>query len=107
MNLTKFLKKYVFKIMSIVLIVCSCDQFYMLMKYRNITTETFVVTLFLTGLCIYFGFGKFREKDQEVFEMQELMKLLGIDLNRPMGYVKIAVASLILGFVVSMMKDLL
>lgn len=28
MNLTKFVKKYVFKIMSIVLIVCSCDQFY-------------------------------------------------------------------------------
>lgn len=39
--------------------------------------------------------------------MQELMKLLGIDLNRPMGYVKLGVASLIMGFVVSMVKDLL
>lgn len=56
MNLTKFVKKYVFKILSIVLIFCSCDQLYILMKYRNITTETFVVTLFLTGVCMYFGF---------------------------------------------------
>lgn len=39
--------------------------------------------------------------------MQELMKVLGIDLDRPMGYVKIAVLSLILGFVVSMVKDVL
>lgn len=39
--------------------------------------------------------------------MQGLMKLLGIDLDRPMGYVKIAVVSAIMGFVVSMVKDLL
>lgn len=39
--------------------------------------------------------------------MQEFMKCLGIDLDRPKGYVKIAVASLILGFIVSMVKDLL
>lgn len=39
--------------------------------------------------------------------MQELMKLLGIDLDRPMGYVKLAAASVIMGFGVSMVKDLL
>lgn len=39
--------------------------------------------------------------------MQELMKLLGINLDSPMGYVKIAVAFLIMGFVASMVKDLL
>lgn len=77
------------------------------LKCEQLLFRVLVWNLFLTGLCIYFGFGKFREKNQEAFEMQELMKLLGIDLNRPMGYVKIAVASLILGFVVSMVKDLL
>lgn len=39
--------------------------------------------------------------------MKELIKLLGIDLDRPMGYVKIVVAFIIVGFVVSMVKDLL
>lgn len=56
MNLTRFVNKDVFEILSILLICCSCDQLYMLTKYRNITTQTFVVTLVLTALCIYFGF---------------------------------------------------
>ena len=38
--------------------------------------------------------------------MQELIKLLGIDLDHPMGYVKIAVAFTIFGFVFSAVKDL-
>lgn len=56
MNIVKIVKKYGFKILSVVLILCSCDQLYMWMKYRNITTETFVLTLVLTALCMYFGF---------------------------------------------------
>lgn len=39
--------------------------------------------------------------------MKEFMKMLSIDLDSPMGYVKLAVAFTILGFVASMVKDLL
>lgn len=56
MNLTKFLNKYFFEILFIVLIFCSCDQLYMLTKYKNISTDTFVVMLLFTALCMYFGF---------------------------------------------------
>lgn len=66
MNLTKFVNKNVFKIMSIVLIFCSCDQLYMLMRYRDIDTESLVGTLFFTGLCVYLGFGKFGEKNSRM-----------------------------------------
>lgn len=38
--------------------------------------------------------------------MQELMRLLSVDLDSAKGYVKIAVAFTILGFVASMIKDL-
>ena len=63
MDLTKFVKKDVLKIMSIVLIVCSCDELYMFMKYRDSTIEDLGATLFFTGLCIYLGFGKGGEKN--------------------------------------------
>lgn len=58
MNLTSFLNKYIFKIMSIILIVCVINQIYMLTKYNNISKETFFITLFFTGICVFWGFLK-------------------------------------------------
>lgn len=40
-----------------------------------------------------------------VKKMIELMKVLDIDLDKPVGWVKVAVASLILGFVGAMVRD--
>lgn len=37
--------------------------------------------------------------------MNELIKLLDIDTNKPMGYIKIFALFAIIGFVASMVKD--
>ena len=58
MSLTKFVKKDIFVILSIVLILCVFDQLYMMIRYKNISIETFVLTLFLTAISTFFGFLK-------------------------------------------------
>lgn len=52
----KISRRDVFVVASFVLIICCIDQLYMLFKYGNIKVETFVLTVFLTCLNVYFGF---------------------------------------------------
>ncbi len=56
MNLSRFIKKDLFVILSIVLIICIVDQLYMMMEYKNISKETFIFTVLLTGISVFFGF---------------------------------------------------
>lgn len=58
MNLSKFIKEDIFEILSIVLIVCLIDQLYMIIKYKNISIETFIFTVLLTGVSVFFTFLK-------------------------------------------------
>lgn len=48
--------KWIFEMLSIILIICCVDQLYMMRHYKNISMETFVMTVFFTVLNIYFGF---------------------------------------------------
>lgn len=56
MNLSKFVNKYVYEIFSIILILCVVDQIYMMLRYKNISIETFIITLVFAAINIYFGF---------------------------------------------------
>lgn len=58
MNLSKFIKENIFEILSIVLIVCLIDQLYMIIKYKNISIETFIFTVLLTSVSAFFTFLK-------------------------------------------------
>lgn len=58
MSIKKISGKDVFALLSIVLILCCVDQLYMICKYKNISWETFGLTVFFTILNIYFGFIK-------------------------------------------------
>lgn len=61
MNLSRFIQKDLFVILSIILIICIVDQLYMMMEYKNISKETFIFTIFLTGISAFFGFFYKRE----------------------------------------------
>ena len=65
MNLSKFIQKDLFVILSIILIICMVDQLYMMMEYKNISKETFVLTSLLTGINIFFGFFNKRASEKE------------------------------------------
>lgn len=54
MNLSKFIQKDLFVILSIILIICIVDQLYMMMEYKNISKETFILTSLLTGISVFF-----------------------------------------------------
>ena len=41
-----------------ILIVCVVDQLYMMMEYKNISKETLIFTILLTGVSLFFGFLK-------------------------------------------------
>ena len=56
MNLSKFVNKYVYEIFSIILILCVVDQIYMMLRYKNISIETLIITLVFAAINIYFGF---------------------------------------------------
>lgn len=56
MNLTKFIKQDLFVILSVVLIICVIDQLYMMMEYQNVSKETLLFTILLTGVSLFFGF---------------------------------------------------
>ena len=56
MNLSKFVNKYVYEIFSIILILCVFDQIYMMLRYKNISIETLIITLVFAAINIYFGF---------------------------------------------------
>lgn len=56
MKSTKFYSKSIFVVFTIILIACCIDQVYMMCKYQNISIETLVLTLFFTGLSLYFAF---------------------------------------------------
>lgn len=58
MNLSRFIKKDLFVILSIILIICVIDQSYMMMEYKNISNETLIFTILLTGVSVFFGFLK-------------------------------------------------
>lgn len=58
MNISKLFHKGVFVLLSIVMIICCFDQIYMMIKYKNINIETFALTVFLTGISLYFAFFK-------------------------------------------------
>lgn len=58
MNLSRFVQKDLFAILSIILIVCVVDQLYMMMEYKNISKETLIFTILLTGVSVFFGFLK-------------------------------------------------
>lgn len=58
MNLSKFINKYLFEILAIILIICLIDQLYMMMEYKNISKETLAITILLAGINIFFGFFK-------------------------------------------------
>ena len=58
MNLSRFVQKDLFAILSIILIVCVVDQLYMMMEYNNISKETLIFTILLTGVSVFFGFLK-------------------------------------------------
>lgn len=61
MNISKLFHKGVFVLLSIVMIICCFDQIYMIIKYKNISIETFVLTVFLTGISLYFGFFQMKK----------------------------------------------
>ncbi len=56
MNLSKFVNKYVYEIFSVILILCVVDQIYMMLRYKNISIETLIITLVFAAINIYFGF---------------------------------------------------
>lgn len=56
MNISKLFHKGIFVLLSIIMIICCFDQLYMMIKYKNISIETFVLTVFLTGISLYFAF---------------------------------------------------
>ena len=56
MDLSKFVNKYVYEIFSIILILCVVDQIYMMLRYKNISIETLIITLVFAAINIYFGF---------------------------------------------------
>ena len=58
MSIKKISKRDIFAVASFILIICCIDQLYMLCRYDNMNVETFILTIFLTGLNIYFGFIK-------------------------------------------------
>lgn len=58
MKIKQIVRKNIFIILSMILILCCADQLYMIEKYKNINLETFSLTIFLTVLNIYFGFVK-------------------------------------------------
>lgn len=58
MNLSRFMKKDLFVILSIILIICVIDQLYMMMEYKNISKETLIFTILLTGVSVFFGLKK-------------------------------------------------
>jgi hypothetical protein len=58
MNLSRFIQKDLFVILSIILIICVVDQLYMMMEYGNISKETLIFTILLTGVSVFFGFFK-------------------------------------------------
>lgn len=55
MKAVNFLKKNLFVIMSVILILCVIDQIYMLIRYKNISIETLFLTLCIAALNIYFA----------------------------------------------------
>ncbi len=65
MNLSKFIQKDLFVILSIILIICIVDQLYMMMEYKNISKETFILTILLTGISVFFGFFNKRASEKE------------------------------------------
>ena len=58
MNLSKFINKYLFEILAIILIICLIDQLYMMMEYKNISKETLAITILLAGINIFLDFSK-------------------------------------------------
>lgn len=52
------MKKDLFVILSIILIICVIDQLYMMMEYKNISKETLIFTILLTGVSVFFGLKK-------------------------------------------------
>ena len=64
MNLSRFMKKDLFVILSIILIICVIDQLYMMMEYKNISKETLIFTILLTGVSVFFGFFKKRVSEK-------------------------------------------
>ena len=64
MNLSRFMQKDLFVILSIILIICVVDQLYMMMEYKNISKETLIFTILLTGVSVFFGFFKKRASEK-------------------------------------------
>lgn len=58
MNLSKFINKYLFEILAIILIICLINQLYMMMEYKNISKETLAITILLAGINIFLDFSK-------------------------------------------------
>ncbi len=56
MKLSRFIQKNLFVVLSIILIICTVDQLYMMMEYKNISKETFIFTSLLTGISVFWGF---------------------------------------------------
>ena len=62
MKLSRFIQKNLFVVLSIILIICTVDQLYMMMEYKNISKETFIFTILLTGISVFLGFFNKKSK---------------------------------------------
>ena len=62
MKLSRFIQKKLFVVLSIILIICTVDQLYMMMEYKNISKETFIFTILLTGISVFLGFFNKKSK---------------------------------------------
>ena len=64
MNLSRFMQEALFVILSFILVICVVDQLYMMMEYKNISKETLIFTILLTGVSVFFGFFKKRVSEK-------------------------------------------
>ena len=64
MNFSRFMQRDLFVILSIILFIWVVDQLYMMMEYNNISKETLIFTILLTGVSVFFGFFKKRVSEK-------------------------------------------
>lgn len=65
MNLSRFIQKDLFAFLSVILIICVIDQLYMMMEYKNVSKETLIFTILLTGVSVFFAFLKRTASSEE------------------------------------------